>query len=78
MGFPGDTSVKKKKKKHTSQYRRHTISWFDPWVRKIWRRAWQLTPVSFPGEFHRQRSLAGYSPWGRKESDTTEQLSLTH
>ena len=27
---------------------------------------------------HGQRSLAGYSPWGRKESDTTEQLSLTH
>ena len=30
-----------------------------------------------PGEFHGQRSLAGYSPWGGKESDTTEQLSLT-
>ena len=30
------------------------------------------------GEFHGQRSLAGYSPWGRKESDTTEWLSLTH
>jgi len=28
-----------------------------------------------PGEFHGQRSLAGYSPWGCKESDTTEQLS---
>ena len=27
-------------------------------------------------EFHGQRSLAGYSPWSRKESDTTEQLSL--
>ena len=25
-----------------------------------------------PGEFHGQRSLVGYSPWGRKESDTTE------
>jgi len=30
------------------------------------------TPVFLPGEFHGQRSLAGYSPWGRKESDTTE------
>ena len=30
------------------------------------------TPVFLPGEFHEQRSLAGYSPWGRKESDTTE------
>ena len=33
------------------------------------------TLVFWPGEFHGQRSLAGYSPWGRKESDTTEQLS---
>ena len=49
---------------------------FDPWVVKIpWRRAWQPTPVLLPGEFHGQRSLAGYSPWGHKESDTTEQLS---
>ena len=30
------------------------------------------TPVFLPGEFHGQRSLVGYSPWGRKESDTTE------
>ena len=30
---------------------------------------WLPTPVSLPREFHRQRSLAGYSPWGRKESD---------
>ena len=28
----------------------------------------------YPGEFHRQRSLVGYSPWGREESDTTERL----
>ena len=49
---------------------------FDPWVGKIpWRRAWQPTPVFLPGESHGQRSLAGYSPWGRKESDTTERLS---
>ena len=38
---------------------------FDPWVREIpWRRAWLPTPVFLPGEFHGQRSLAGYSPWG--------------
>ena len=38
---------------------------FDPWVGKIpWRRAWQPTPVFLPGEFHGQRSLAGYSSWG--------------
>ena len=45
--------------------------------RSPWRRKWQPTPVFLPGEFHRQRGLVGYSPWGRKESDTTEQLS-TH
>ena len=42
---------------------------FDPWRRK-----WQLTPVLLPGESHRWRSLVGYSPWGRKGSDTTERL----
>ena len=45
---------------------------FDPRVGKIpWRRRWQPTPVSLPGEVHGQRSLAGYSPWGHKESNTT-------
>ena len=44
--------------------------------RKIpWRRKWQPTLVLLPGKFHGQRSLAGYSPWGLKESNTTEQLS---
>ena len=51
---------------------------FDPWVRKIpWRREWQLTPVVSPGEFHGQSSLEGYSPWGHKESEVTEQLTLS-
>ena len=45
---------------------------FNPRVRKIpWRRKWQPTPVFLPGEFHGQRSLAGYSPWGCKELDTS-------
>ena len=35
------------------------------------------SPVSMPGEFHEQRSPAGYSPWGCKESDMTEQLTLS-
>ena len=39
---------------------------------KVWRREWQLTPVSLPGESHGQWSLADYSSQGRKESDTTE------
>ena len=45
----------------------------DPWVRKVpWRRAWQPTPVFLLGESHGQRSLAGYSPRGGTELDTTE------
>ena len=45
---------------------------FDPWVVKIpWRREWLPTPVFWPGEIH-----GLYSPWGRRESETTEQLSL--
>ena len=50
---------------------------FDLWIGKIpWRRKWQPTPVSLPGESHGQRSLVTYSPWGHKESDTTEWLTL--
>ena len=46
---------------------------FNPWVKKIhWRREGVPTPVFWPGEFH-----GLYSPRGRKESDTTEQLSLS-
>ena len=37
----------------------------------------QPTPVFLPGEFHGQRSLVGYSPWGLKEPDMTEQLTLS-
>ena len=42
-----------------------------------WRREWLPTPVFFPEEFHGLRSLAGYSPWGHKELDTTERLRLS-
>ena len=42
--------------------------------RFLWRRVWQPTSVLLPGEFHGQRSLVVYSPWGHKELDTTEQL----
>ena len=48
------------------------LGWEDPW-----RREWLPTPVLLPGEFHGQRSLAGYSPFGLKESDTTEQLTFS-
>ena len=40
--------------------------------RFAWRRKWQHTPVFLPGKFHGQRSLAGYSPCGHKESDMAE------
>ena len=69
LGFPGDTSGKES----ACQCRRHGV---DPWIRKIpWRRKWQPTTVFLPGEFHGQRSLAGYSPCSHKESDTVELLT---
>ena len=47
---------------------------FHPWVEKVpWRREWLPTPVFFPGESHGERNQVGYSPWGGKESDMTEQ-----
>ena len=70
MGFPGGTSGKKKNLSAKARDMRHK---FDPWVGKIpWRKEWQPTPVFLPGEFHEQRRLVGYSPWGHEESDTTE------
>ena len=45
----------------------------NPSVRKIpWRRKWQPIPIVLHGKSHGQRSLAGYSLWGRTELDTTE------
>ena len=68
-GFPGGASDKE----CTHQCRRHKRHRFDPWIKKIpWRRKWRPSPVFLHGESHRQRSLVGYSPWGCKESDTTE------
>ena len=43
-----------------------------------WRRKWQSTPVLLPGKSYGQRSLVGYSSWGRKESDTTERLHFPY
>ena len=51
---------------------------FDLWIKKIpWIKEWQPTPVFLPEESHGQESLAGYSPWDRKESNTTERLTLS-
>ena len=72
--WPGGT----RGKEPTCQCRRHKSHRFHPWVRKIpWRWKWLPTPVFLPGESHGQRSLAGYSPWGHKELDTTEQVILS-
>ena len=68
-GFPGGASGEEL----VCQCRRYKRHRFDLWLRKIpWRRAWKPTLVFLPGEFHGQRSLAGYNPWGHTESDMTE------
>ena len=57
------------------QFRRRKRHRFSPCVGKLpCRRKWPPTLIFLPGAFHGQRSLAGYSPWRRKESDMTECL----
>ena len=69
QGFPNGASGKEP----ACQCRRCKRHRFDPGVGKNpWRRAWQPTPVFLPEESYGERSLAGYNPWGRKESDMTE------
>ena len=64
-------------KESTCQCMRHRRRRFDAWVGSIpWRRKWQPTPVFLPGKFHGQRNLAGYSPWGCKDSDTIEHTCM--
>ena len=51
----------------------------ETWVQSLGRedpleKEMEPTPVFLPGESHGRRSLVGYSPWGRKESDTTERF----
>ena len=56
---------------------RETRVWSLGWEYPPWRRKCQPTPVFLPGESHGWRSLVDYSPWGHKESDMTERLSLS-
>ena len=64
-------------KESTCQCRRCKRHGCDPWVGKTpWRRKWQPTPVFLPGKFPGQRNLVSYSPWGCKELDRTEWLTL--
>ena len=76
--FPGGASGKEP----VCQCRRHKKCRFNPWVEKIpWRKAWQPTPVFFPGESHEQRSPMGYGPQGHKETQLkqlTTQCMHTH
>ena len=65
--FPGGSDGKVFAAMRVTRVR--SLGWEDPG-----RREWQLTPVFFSGESHGRRSLAGYSPRGRKELDTTERL----
>jgi len=65
LGFPDGAVVK-----HLLANAGDKTSEFHPWDRKIgWTRKWQSTPLFLLGESHGQRSLAGYSPWGHRESD---------
>ena len=68
-GFPGGSVVKNLLTMEETQDTR-----FDPCVRK--RKKWQLTPVFWPGKTHGQRSLAGYSLWGCRESDKTDCIRM--
>ena len=52
-----------------------SLGWEDPLEKGM---VTEYTSVFLPGEFQGQRSLVGYSPWGCKESDTTEQLTDTY
>ena len=61
-------------KESTCQFRSHNAGSIPGSRRSsgVQRREWQPTPIFLPGKSHGQRNLAGYSPWGRKESDSTE------
>ena len=62
-------------KNHYSSSRPHFSIYIYTYIHiYLWRRQWPPTPVFLPGKSHGQRSLVGCSPWGRKESDTTEWL----
>ena len=69
--FPGGASGKEPAYQ-CRRLKRHGFG-FNAWVKMIpWRRAWWPIPVFLPEEFQRQRRLACYSQWGRRELDTTE------
>ena len=68
MNWRNNKWVKKKSRKS------HVSFWQKSTDLQNWRRKWQPAPELLPGKSHEGRSMVGYSPWGRKELDTTEQL----
>ena len=66
MSFPGGADGKE------SACNAGDLGSIPGWRRSPGERKWLPTPVFLPGESHEQRSLAGCSPWGRKELDTPE------
>ena len=65
MGFPCGSDSKESACNAGDPVR--SLGWEDPG-----RREWQPTPVFLAGKSDEQRNLVGYSPWDRKDSDTTE------
>ena len=70
IGFPGSSDGK------ASAYNAGDLGSIPGSGKIPWRRKWQPTPGFLSGKSHGLRSLVGYSPRGRKESDTTERLHL--
>ena len=67
---------------HSELTNENTVLWihiysFTSLPHNSGRRQWQPTPVLLPGKSQGRRSLVGYSPWGREESDTTKRLHFT-
>ena len=71
MSFPGVSNGKQ------SAYNAGDRGWIPGLGRCLGEENWLPTPGFLPGEFHGHRSLVGYSPWGCKELDRTEQLTLS-
>ena len=70
---------RKEKKKKKREKSIHILEAMNTPIRGVAEENWKqdkkhLTPVLLPGKSHGWRSLVGCSPWGRKESDTTEWL----
>ena len=71
MGFPGGSDGKE------SACNAEYLGLIPGLGRSHWRREWLSTPVFLPGKCRGQKSMTGYYPWGHKESDTTEWLTLS-